>query len=251
MAVSYQPTEYLYLSARLRAKEAGLVGKEDLSRYALMKDAAEIMAALVAEGKIPADTPREAALAAMLREGFDTVREGAPDPAIFAFLQYPYDAHNVKTALKCYFAKRSPEPLYLDVGTVSASELADMILAIPFVVLRPEIVANWIEGANHVRLHIAAHIVVPGIDATKAYFHRHAFQRAVVHRCPVHIAIVAVLIFRVAHDSVVTELVALVQEVYELHGFATDVGIRGRLSIIRGAGCEILLIRQRVIDQSS
>lgn len=131
MAVSYQPTEYLYLSARLRAKEAGLVGKEDLSRYALMKDAAEIMAALVAEGKIPADTPREAALAAMLREGFDTVREGAPDPAVFAFLQYPYDAHNVKTALKCYFAKRSPEPLYLDVGTVPASELADIPASVP------------------------------------------------------------------------------------------------------------------------
>ena len=40
MAVSYNPTEYLYLSARLRAKEAGLVGKEDLARYAALKDAA-------------------------------------------------------------------------------------------------------------------------------------------------------------------------------------------------------------------
>ncbi len=131
MAVSYNPTEYLYLSARLRAKEAGLVGKEDLSRYATMKDAAEIMAALVAEGRIPADTPREEALAAMLREGFSTVREGAPDPTVFAFLQYPYDCHNVKTVLKCYFAHRTPDALLLDVGTVPASELADIPASVP------------------------------------------------------------------------------------------------------------------------
>ncbi len=131
MAVSYNPTEYLYLSARLRAKEAGLVGKEDLARYAALQDAAEITAALVAEGKFPADTPREQALLAMLREGFDTVRAGAPDPAIFAFLQYPYDCHNVKTALKCHFARRDPDALFLDVGTVPVKELADIPASIP------------------------------------------------------------------------------------------------------------------------
>lgn len=131
MAVNYHPTDYLYLSARLRAKEAGLVGKEELSRYAAMKDAAEITAALVAEGKFPADTPREEALLAMLREGFSTVREGACDPAIFAFLQYPYDAHNVKTALKCHFAGRAPDALMLDVGTVPASELSDIPASVP------------------------------------------------------------------------------------------------------------------------
>ena len=41
MAVTYRPTDYLYLSTRLRAKEAGLVGKEHLARYAGMRDAAE------------------------------------------------------------------------------------------------------------------------------------------------------------------------------------------------------------------
>ena len=131
MAVSYNPTDYLYLSARLRAKEAGLVGKEDLSRYAAMKDAAEITAALVAEGKFPADTPRETALLSMLREGFATVREAAPDPAIFAFLQYPYDCHNVKTALKCYFAHRTPDALFLDVGTVPVAALSDIPVTVP------------------------------------------------------------------------------------------------------------------------
>ena len=131
MTVSYNPTDYLYLSARLRAKEAGLVGKEDLARYASMKDAAEITAALVAEGKFPTDTPREAALSAMLKEGFDTVRAGAPDPAIFAFLQYPYDCHNVKTVLKCYFAHRAPDALLSDAGSVSVGALADIPAHVP------------------------------------------------------------------------------------------------------------------------
>ena len=131
MAVRYNPTDYLYLSARLRAKEAGLVGREDLARYAAMKDATEIMAALVAEGKIPADVPREQALAEMLREGFATVREAAPAPEIFAFLQYPYDCHNVKTALKCYFARRTPDALFLDAGTVPTQELADIPTSVP------------------------------------------------------------------------------------------------------------------------
>ena len=131
MAVSYNPTDYLYLSARLRAKESGLVGKEDLARYASMKDAAEITAALVAEGKFPADTPREQALLEMLGQGFDTVREGAPDPGIFAFLQYPYDAHNVKTVLKCYFARRCADALLLDVGTVPVGELAQIPTSVP------------------------------------------------------------------------------------------------------------------------
>ena len=131
MAVSYNPTEYLYLSARVRAKEASLVGKEDLARYASMKDAAEITAALVAEGKFPADTPREQALTAMLKEGFETVREAAPDPAIFAFLQYPYDCHNIKTVLKCHFAHRDPAALLLDVGTVPVTALSDIPASVP------------------------------------------------------------------------------------------------------------------------
>jgi len=131
MARAYNPTDYLYLSARLRAKEAGLVGKEDLARYAAMKTTAEIMTALVAEGKFPAETPREEALAAMLRDGFDAVRESAPDPKAFAFLQYPYDCHNVKTVLKCYFAHRTPDALLLDVGTVPAATLSDIPANVP------------------------------------------------------------------------------------------------------------------------
>ncbi len=130
-AVNYSPTDYLYLSARLRAKEASLVGKEHLARYRAMRTAAEITAALVAEGVFPADTPREAALATMLREGFATVKDGAPNPEIFAFLQYPYDCHNVKTALKCHYLGRAPEGLLIDAGTVPATAFSEISTTVP------------------------------------------------------------------------------------------------------------------------
>ena len=131
MAGTYQPTEYLYLSARLRAREAFLVGKERLAQLAAMQDAAQITAALTAEGVFPADTPREEALCAMLRDGFATVREAAPDPRLFAFLQYPYDCHNLKTVLKCHFAGRDPGALLLDVGTLPVSALNELPAQLP------------------------------------------------------------------------------------------------------------------------
>lgn len=130
-AVHYSPSDYLYLSARLRAKEASLVGKEHLARYRAMPCAAEITAALVAEGIFPADTPREVALAALLRESFDTVKNGAPHPEIFAFLQYPYDCHNAKTALKCHYLGRSPEGLLIDAGTVPVAAFSDVPATVP------------------------------------------------------------------------------------------------------------------------
>lgn len=130
-AVPYSPSDYLYLSARLRAKEASLTGKEHLARYRTMHSAAEITAALVAEGIFPADTPREQALAALLRESFDTVKNGAPHPEIFAFLQYPYDCHNTKTALKCHYLGRSPEGLLIDAGTVPVAAFSDIPATVP------------------------------------------------------------------------------------------------------------------------
>ncbi len=122
------------------------MGKEHLARYRTMHTASEITAALVAEGIFLADTPREVALAAMLREGFATVNEGAPNPELFAFLQYPYDCHNVKTALKCHYLGRNPDGLFIEVGTVSVSALADIPASVPSTL--PTHLREGVEGAR-------------------------------------------------------------------------------------------------------
>ncbi len=128
MAVIYQPTDYLYISARLRAREAGLVGKERLSRLSELNSAEEVLSALVSEGILQggASEDPEAALAAVLREAYDTVRAGAPDASLFAFLQYPTDCHNVKSVLKCHYRGISPEALLIDAGTLRTKELQEL-----------------------------------------------------------------------------------------------------------------------------
>ena len=55
MAVTYRPTDYLYLSARLRAREAALVGKDRLARLAELGSAEEALAALISEGVLDSD----------------------------------------------------------------------------------------------------------------------------------------------------------------------------------------------------
>lgn len=129
MANTYLPNDYLYLSARMRAKEMGIVGKERLARLAAMSGE-EICATLSSEGGWPAGATREEALVAMLREAFALLAD-APDPTVFAFLRYPYDCHNLKTALKCHILSRDPAPLYLDVGTVPVSELDGLPASVP------------------------------------------------------------------------------------------------------------------------
>ena len=47
MAVKYLPQEYLYLSARLRAKESGIVGKEP---YPIGKKTGEVLRQLLLRG---------------------------------------------------------------------------------------------------------------------------------------------------------------------------------------------------------
>ena len=47
---AYTPTEYLYASTRLRAREGKLVGRARLLQLAAMKDVGEVISALIGEG---------------------------------------------------------------------------------------------------------------------------------------------------------------------------------------------------------
>ncbi len=130
MAVRNHPTDYLYISARIRAMENSLVGKEKLNGLIEMRSAAEITAALAPFGFAPvyrgdgsADT--EAMLEAALRNGFSTVAAACPAPEIFAFLQYPYDCNNIKAILKCAVRGISPDGMFTDIGTIPADRLKE------------------------------------------------------------------------------------------------------------------------------
>lgn len=123
MSNPYRSTDYLYAGARIRAKESSLVGKSTLLRLAELPSSKEILDALVADGVLEAKdaADRETALLSLWRGALDCVKESIPDPGLAAFLQYPYDCHNLKSILKCRKKGCDPAPLLLDAGTLPAA----------------------------------------------------------------------------------------------------------------------------------
>lgn len=91
--------DYLYCTARIRAMEASLIGREKLERMLDQPTAAEAMAQVGAAAVTPAE--REAWFADRLAEAYRAVLAMLPAPDAIRFLQYPYDCCNIKAALKC------------------------------------------------------------------------------------------------------------------------------------------------------
>ncbi len=117
-------SDYLYGSARVRALENRLLGKERMLLLADEPDAAGVWARLCEYGLEPmrdnAGQPlREETLTGLLRAAYHDVREDAPDDAALTLWLYPYDCNNLKAALKCFERGISPDPMLFDFGTVS------------------------------------------------------------------------------------------------------------------------------------
>ncbi|MBR2010270.1 MAG: V-type ATPase subunit [Clostridia bacterium] len=132
MQTRYSPTDYLYASARIRALEAELVGKEQFRTLLTNATVNDVIAALqeaagisltATEGEI--DT--EAALLALLKQGVATVAASVPDPAITHLVEYPYDCHNIKAYLKCSYRGLDPTALFIDAGSVAAKALIEAL----------------------------------------------------------------------------------------------------------------------------
>ena len=58
---------------------------------------------------------------------YSFIRDIAPDQEeIYPFL-YPYDYHNLKVLMKAEFADMDPEPFLVDIGTISAPQMASQV----------------------------------------------------------------------------------------------------------------------------
>lgn len=125
MQTRYSPTEYLYASSRIRARERALLGKDKLAGLLSLKGEQELLAALGAEGLVPREVSPdvEEALLSLLREGIDTVKRSVPDEALTHIVTYPYDCHNIKAYLKCTYRGVDPTALFIDAGSLTLSSL--------------------------------------------------------------------------------------------------------------------------------
>ena len=112
----YDPLDYLYVSARIRAMESRLVGREKLNQLLTAPTLRDVEKTLEEWG---AAKEQEYGL----KSAFAAVSESLPDKALLHFLQYPYDCHNLKTLQKCRIKGTKPDALLIDLGSVSTESL--------------------------------------------------------------------------------------------------------------------------------
>ena len=139
-----QATEYTYASARLRALESRLVGRERMEVLIEARSSDEVMDRLAEYGMKPAEeaegtsskgaslgetvsAAREAMLLEVLRQAYREVEAAVPDPALFRYFRYPYDCNNIKAAIKCAIRGISPSDMLFDFGTVPADRVETLI----------------------------------------------------------------------------------------------------------------------------
>jgi V/A-type H+-transporting ATPase subunit C len=124
--------DYLYSSARVRALENRLVGRE---RMALLPDeegTAGVWNRLAEYGIEPlrdADGAilREESLLSLLERVYGDVREMLPDDRAVLLWLYPYDCNNVKAAIKAAARGIDPRSMMFSFGTVETEAIIDMV----------------------------------------------------------------------------------------------------------------------------
>ncbi len=122
-------TDYLYLSAYLRAKEAGLLRRERLERMAAAPDADEAMKVLSECGypelEGASDAVLEAAFAARRSQVLDDMEKLCPEKALVDAARLRFDYHNAKVLVKGEGAGVSGDGLLSDCGRVPAAKLRE------------------------------------------------------------------------------------------------------------------------------
>jgi V/A-type H+-transporting ATPase subunit C len=122
----YEPTEYLYASARIRALETRLLHTKQRGQLLSAPSVRALLDELDAKdaNRTLTDGERgEAMLQERLQAAFAVVRDSVPDPTLTRFLQYPYDCHNLKVLEKCRQKGIDPTKLLIDLGSISVNTL--------------------------------------------------------------------------------------------------------------------------------
>jgi len=150
MAHTYQETEYLYSSARVRFMENALANRERFLHLSEVPTSDAVLAALPELGfeilrKESGEIDREETLLSPLRYAYREISAMSPAPLV-DFLRYPYDAHNVKSILKCRARGISAQSMLIDLGTVSPDVLMDAMREQDYSLL-PAHIANAIPTA--------------------------------------------------------------------------------------------------------
>ncbi|MCD7947557.1 MAG: V-type ATPase subunit [Oscillospiraceae bacterium] len=122
-------TDYLSISARVRAKENRLLTRERMERMIDARATEDAVKILVECGYQEMTSMTASALDEMLVKAsgaiFDDLRFGLPNPAILDIFRIKNDYHNVKVLMKSEPMNTQPERLLMAGGRYPADALAD------------------------------------------------------------------------------------------------------------------------------
>lgn len=120
-------TDYLAISARIRAMETTLLTVERMERLLEARSGEEVSKLLQECGYPELDAARPEAMDAALSQARETLLadlgDSAPDSRYIDIFKLKYDYHNAKTILKAAAIGTDPARMLMDMGRVGAAEL--------------------------------------------------------------------------------------------------------------------------------
>ena len=131
MSKKIKDTDYLVISARVKAMESGLLTRERMEQVLEAKsneDAVKILQECGYPELDPADpAAMDAALSAAREETLKDLADGAPDPRYIDSFKLKYDYHNVKALLKAEAMGTDADSMLMDLGRVPVAELKEAV----------------------------------------------------------------------------------------------------------------------------
>ena len=131
MANTIVDTDYLFLSARIKAMECNLLSKERMERMLeapSAEDAAKVLQECgYAEMPQVGEQALDKVLADQREKTFHELYSSVPDQNILDVFKVKYDYHNAKTVLKAEAMGVDPDPLMVDTGRVPPQELLERV----------------------------------------------------------------------------------------------------------------------------
>ena len=155
MAKTIKDTDYLVISARVKALETGLLTAERMEQI-LDAKSGEDAGKLLQEWGYPQLDPRrpeamDAALSAVREATLADLAEGTPDARYIDLFKVKYDYHNVKALLKAEAVGTAPDRMLMDMGRVSTAELAEAVRSRELDGLPETLAAAVVEARETIR----------------------------------------------------------------------------------------------------
>ncbi|WP_369282380.1 V-type ATPase subunit [Oscillibacter sp. GMB15532] len=131
MSNKIKDTDYLVISARIRAMETGLLTGERMEQILSARSDEEVVKLLQENGypdmSLESPEAMDAAITAAREETLRDLGDSAPDRRYLDIFKLKYDYHNAKAILKAQALGIDPDHMLTDLGRVPAEELKEAV----------------------------------------------------------------------------------------------------------------------------